>query len=92
MNLNAYKPKNTTEDFLLLVIKNTGKLIQQAETKTQDFLQFRWTRSRESSSFDTLQLESGEWMLGLTSLEVYNSIFTITNENNKIEISKSLKK
>ena len=28
----------------------------------------------------------GDWMLGLTDLEVYNSIFNITKENNKFEL------
>ena len=28
----------------------------------------------------------GDWMIGLTSLEVYNSIFNITEENSKFEI------
>ena len=28
----------------------------------------------------------GDWMLGLTDGEVYNSIFNITKENNKFEL------
>ena len=31
----------------------------------------------------------GSWMIRLTSLEVYSSIFKITNENNKFELCKS---
>ena len=30
----------------------------------------------------------GDWMIGLTDLEVYNSIFNITEENNKFELYK----
>ena len=30
----------------------------------------------------------GSWMIGLTDLEVYNSIFNITTENNKFELYK----
>ena len=30
----------------------------------------------------------GEWMIGLTDLEVYNSIFNITEENNKFKLYK----
>ena len=30
----------------------------------------------------------GDWMIGLTELEVYNSIFNITEENNKFELYK----
>ena len=29
-----------------------------------------------------------DWMLGLTSLEVYNSVFNITEENNKFKVHK----
>ena len=29
-----------------------------------------------------------DWMIGLTDLEVYNSIFNITEENNKFELYK----
>ena len=28
----------------------------------------------------------GDWMIGLTNLEVYNSIFNITKENNKLQL------
>ena len=27
-----------------------------------------------------------DWMIGVTSLEVYNSVFNITEENNKFEL------
>ena len=30
----------------------------------------------------------GDWMIGLTDLEVYNSIFNITEENNKFDLYK----
>ena len=89
MNLNSYKPKNITEDLLLLITKNAGTLIQQTHIKAQESLEYKLTKSRESFSFDTpLQLGNGEWLLRLTSLEVYNSLFTITNKNTKFKISK----
>ena len=44
------------------------------------------TKPRETFHFNpTIQIK-GDWMLGLTDLEVYNSIFNITNENNKFEL------
>ena len=30
----------------------------------------------------------GSWMIGLTGLEVYNSIFNITEQNNKLQLYK----
>ena len=93
MNTNAYKPKNSTEDLLLSVIKKTGTLIQQTQTKTQETLEFKLTKSRVSFSLDIpLQLTNGEWMLRLSSLEVNISIFNLTNEKNKVENSKSIEK
>ena len=93
MDLNAYKPKNINEDLLLLITKTTGTLIQQTQTKAQETLEFKFRKLRESFTFDIpLQLENGEWMLGLTSLELYNSIFNITNENSKLELFRPIKK
>ena len=44
------------------------------------------TKQKESFSFDVpLQLNE-KWMMGVTSLEVYNTVYNITNSNNKLEI------
>ena len=52
MKLNASKPINITEDLILLVSKNTSKLIEQTQTKAQETLEFNLTKSGESFSFD----------------------------------------
>ena len=41
---------------------------------------------RETFHFNPLIHTKGDWMLGLVDLEVYNSIFIITKENNKFEL------
>ena len=43
-------------------------------------------KSRETFHFSQPIQIQGHWMIGLTNLEVYNSIFNITEENNKFEI------
>ena len=43
-------------------------------------------KSRETFHFTPSIQIQGSWMLGLVNLEVYNSIFNITEENNKFEI------
>ena len=44
------------------------------------------TKQKESFSFDVpLQLNE-KWMMGVTSLEVYKTVYNITNSNNKQEI------
>ena len=50
-------------------------------------------KSGKSLSFDIhLQLENGQWMLGLLSSEVSKSIFKITNEKIKFEKTKTIEK
>ena len=45
-------------------------------------------RSRETFHFKSPIQVKGDWMIGLTDLEVYNSIFNITEENNKFKLYK----
>ena len=43
-------------------------------------------KPRETFHFKTPNQIQGEWMIELINLEVYNSIFNITEENNKFEL------
>ena len=88
MNLNMIRPKNETEDLLLSITKNCETLIQQTHTKPQETLEFKMTKPRETFHFKPPIQIKGDWMIGLTDLEVYNSIFNITEENNKFELYK----
>ena len=45
-------------------------------------------KPREIYCFKPSIQNQGDWMIGLTNLEVYNSIFNITEENNKFELYK----
>ena len=65
--------RNKTEFFLILVTENTSTLLQQTQTIVQGTLDFKITNSRDSFSLNVpLQLENGEWALGLTYLKVYS--------------------
>ena len=86
MNLNMIRPKNETEDLLLSITKNCETLIEQTHRKAEETLEFKMNRSRETFHFSQPIQIHGDWMIGLTNLEVYNSIFNITEENNKFEI------
>ena len=82
------RPKNQTEDLLLSITKNCETLIEQTHRKAEETFEFKMNKSRESFHFrPPIQVE-GDWMIGLTDLEVYNSIFNITEENNKFELYK----
>ena len=82
------KPKNQTEDLLLSITKNCETLIEQTHTKPQKTSEFKKIKPRETFHFKPAIQIKGDWMIGLTDLEVYNSIFNITEENNKFQLYK----
>ena len=88
MNLDMIRPKNETENLLLTITKNCETLIEQTHRKAEETLEFKMTKPRELFHFKPPVQIKGDWMIGLTDLEVYNSIFNITEENNKFELYK----
>ena len=82
------KPKNDTENLLLSITKNCETLIEQTHRKAEETLEVKMIKSRETFYFKPPIQVKGDWMVGLTDLEVYNSIFNITEENNKFELYK----
>ena len=78
--------EDETEDLLLSITKNCETLIKQTHTRPHETLELKLIQSRDTF-FSRPPISIGEaWMLGLTSLEVYGSIFKKTEENNKIEL------
>ena len=86
MNLNMIKPKNETQNLLLSITKNCETLIEQTHRKAEETLEFKMNKSRETFHFKPSIQGKGDWMNGLVDVEVYNSIFNITEENNKFEL------
>ena len=86
MNLNMIQPKNQTEDFLLSITKNCETLIKQTHRKAEEKLEFKMSKPRETFHFKPPIQIQGDWMIGSINLEVHNSIFNITEENNKFEL------
>ena len=82
------QPKNETENLLLSISKNCETLIKQTQRKAEETLEFKMINPRETFHFRPPIQVRGDWMLGLTELEVYNSIFNITEENNKFELNR----
>ena len=80
------QPKNETENLLLSITKNCETLIEQTDRKPEETLEFKMVKPREIFHFNTPIHTEGDWMLGLIDLDVYNSIFIITKENNKFEL------
>ena len=51
-------------------------------------MEFKLIQSKQTFHFKPPIPIEGSWTIGLTDLEVYNSIFNITEENNKFELYK----
>ena len=88
MILNMIRPKNQTEDLLLSITKNCETLIKQTHKKAEETLEFIMIKPRQTFHFNPPIQTKENWVLGLVDLEVYNSIFNITEENNKFQLYK----
>ena len=82
------RPKNETEDLLLSITKNCETLNEQTHRKAEETLEFKMIKPRETFHFKPPIQVKGDWMIGLVDVEVYNSIFNITEENNKFQLYK----
>ena len=82
------RPKTQTEDLLLSITKNCETLVEQTHRKPEETLELKMIKPRETFHFNPPIQVKGDWMIGLNDLEVYNSIFNITEENNKFELYK----
>ena len=81
------RPKNQTEDLLLSLTKHCETLIKQTLRKAEETLEFKLTKTRKTFHFNQ-PIQTKDRIIGLKSLTVYNSIFNITEENNKFEVFK----
>ena len=70
-------------ELLLSIKKHTDTLVEQTNTKSQKTLELKMVQSKQTFSFNPPinLVEEGKWLLGVSSFEVTNSIFNITNEN-----------
>ena len=82
------RPKTQTEDLLLSITKNCETLIEQNHRRAEETLEFKMIKPRETFHFNSPIQVKGDWMISLVDLKVYNSIYNITEENNKFEIYK----
>ena len=77
MNVKMIRPKNATADLLLSLTENCETLIEQTHRKAEETVEFKLAKLREIFSFKPpIQIE-GSWLIGLRSLEVFNSFLIL---------------
>ena len=83
MDLSNFVTYDKKESLLLSIAKSNQEIVENTHSKPQETLEFKMNKQKESFSFD-IPLELPEqWMMGVTSLEVYNTVYNITEKNNK---------
>ena len=86
MNLYKIRPGGETEDFFLLsTTKNCGTFIKETHAESQETLEFKLTQKRKTFSFKPPISVEGFLIKRLRNLEVDNSNFYITEDNNKFK-------
>ena len=63
-------------------------LIEQTHKKAEEIFEFKMKKSSETILFNPPILIERSWMIRLTDLDVYNSLFNIPEENIKFEFHK----
>ena len=86
MDLSTFVTYDKKESLLLSIAKSNQEIVENTHSKPQETLEFKMTKQKESFSFDVPLILNEKWMMGVTSLEVYNTVYNITEKNNKHEI------
>ena len=75
-------------ELLLLLKKHTDTLIEQTKTRSQETLEFKMNKQRQTFSFNPPinLIEEDKWLLAVSSFECTNSVFNITDDNNSFLI------
>ena len=69
------RPKNETEDLLLSTTKNCETFIKKTHRGAEETLEFKLNKSTETIHFNPPIQITGNWMLGLTNLEILSFYF-----------------
>ena len=86
MDLSNFVTYDKKESLLLSIAKSNLDIVENTLSKPQETLEFKMNKRKESFSFDIPLDLPEQWMMGVTSLEVYNTVYNITEKNNKLKI------
>ena len=86
MDLSNFVTYDKKESLLLNIAKSNQEIVENTLSKPQETLEFKMNKQKECFSFDIPLEVSEKWMMGVTSFEVYNTVYNITEKNNKLKI------
>ena len=80
MDLSTIVTYDKKESLLLGIAKSNQEIVENTHSKPQETPEFKMTKQKESFLFDGPPQLIEKWMMGITSLEVYNTIYNITEK------------
>ena len=86
MDLSNFVTYDKKESLLLSIAKSNLDIVENTLSKPQETLEFKMKKQKETFSFDIPLDLPEQWMMGVTSLELYNTVYNITEKNNKLKI------
>ena len=86
MDLSNFVTYDKKESLLLSIAKSNQEIVENTHSKPQETLEYKMNKQKESFTFDIPLDLPEQWMMGVTSLEVYNTVYNITEKNNKLKI------
>ena len=86
MDLSTFVTCDKQKSLLSSFAKSNKKTVEISHFKPQETLEFKMTKQKGSFSIEVPLILNEKWIMGVTSLEVYNTVYNITNSNNKLEI------
>ena len=86
MDLSNFITYDKKESLPLNIAKSNQEIVENTHSKPQETLEFKMAKQKESFSFDVPLLLPQKWMMGVTSLEVYNTVYNIIERKNKLQI------
>ena len=66
------------------MIKKLDQIEKNTHTKAQETLEFKMTKPEKTFHFDKDLIIPEKWLMGLVNLQVYNTVYNITDRNNKL--------
>ena len=85
MDLSNFVINDKKDSLLLSLAKSNMDIVESTLSKPQETLEFKMKKQKESFSFDVPLELPEQWMMGVPSLEVYNTVYNITEKNNKLK-------
>ena len=85
MDLSNFVTYDKKESLLLSIAKSNLDIVENTLSKPQETLEFKMNKQKESFSLDIPLDLPEQWMMGVTSLEVYKTVYNFTEKNNKLK-------